>query len=101
MKLRIKIILCAALVLFAAVSLAAVLGGLGVIPASAVGEESYVLREYDGYVGVFYPAQEEEPTILTDIRVRELPIADRMELAVGIDVTDYSSVVGLLEDFGS
>lgn len=101
MKAKLKVALCALLLVFAALSLAAVLGSLGVLPAAAAEESAYMLREYDGYIGVFYPAESETPTNLTDIRVRDLPLSDRLELAAGIGAADYGQVVRLLEDFGS
>ena len=100
MKLRIKVALCLLLILFAAMSLAVVLGSLGVLPVAAAGE-TYVLREYDGYIGVFYPGDAEAPSAVTDIRVKELPLGDRMELAAGVSVSDYGAVLRLLEDYGA
>jgi hypothetical protein len=96
MSVKAKIMLCAALVLLAALSLA-----VGVLSASAAEDSVYLVREYEGYVGVFYPAQAETPTNCTNIRVKDLPWSDRVELASGIGFSDYSQVVQLLEDFGS
>jgi hypothetical protein len=101
MSVKAKIFLCAALVLLAALSLAVVLGSLGVLSVSAAEDSVYLVREYEGYVSVFYPAGSETPTSCTDIRVKDLPWSDRVELASGIGFSDYSQVVQLLEDFGS
>ncbi|MCD7769841.1 MAG: hypothetical protein LUH36_07010 [Oscillospiraceae bacterium] len=104
MRARIKIILCLLLALFAIISLGAVLAGLGLLPeedVSASAEQGYLLREWNGYVGVFCPPDAESPVMITDIPVRALPISDRLSLAGGIGAEDYGSVIRLLEDFGS
>lgn len=100
MKRKVKIILCLVLTLFAAASLAAVLGSLGALPAGAM-EQTYLLREQDGRICVFYPADAEEPAMVTDIRVRDLPLGDRLELTAGVSVSDYGAVARLLEDYGA
>ena len=100
MKRNGKIALCILLMVFACVSLAVVLGSLGVLPAGAMGP-GYLLREVDGRIGVFYPADAEMPTMLTDIRVRDLPLGDRLELSSGVRVSDYGAVARLLEDYGA
>lgn len=104
MKLGMKIALCVFLVLFAAASLLAVLASLGVLPerAEAAGAESaYELRAWDGYVAVFCPPDAAEPVTRTDIRLRDLPLHDRLSLTAGLPAEDYGDVVRLLEDFGS
>ena len=100
MKRNVRLALCLLLALFAAASLAAVLGSLGALPAGVVGE-TYLLREVDGVIGVFYPADAAEPSVLTDIRVRDLPLGDRLELITGVSVSDYGAVARLLEDYGA
>ena len=100
MQRRIKFILCLVLALFAAASLISVLGSLGALPVGAVGE-TYTLREVDGRIGVFSPSDADEPFILTEIRIRDLPLGDRLELMSGVSVSDYGAVVRLLEDYGA
>lgn len=100
LKRNLKIALCLLLAAFACVSLAAVLGSLGVLPAGAMGA-GYLLRDVDGRIGVFYPADAETPTMLTDVRVRDLPLGDRLELTAGVRVSDYGAVARLLEDYGA
>lgn len=100
MKGRWKVLFCVLLAVFALVSLATVLGRLGVVPVSAPAD-SYLLREYEGCIGVYYPADAAYPTMITDIRVRDLPLADRFELINGVGASDYGAVVRLLEDYGS
>lgn len=100
MKLRVKMALCIALAVFAALSLAAVLGSIGVIPVSS-GSGDYLLRAVDGYVAVFHPADGEEPAEITDIRVADLPAGDRQALLSGVSVTDRTALMRLLEDYGA
>ena len=88
MKLRMKILLTVLLAVFAAVSLMAVLTDLG------------VLEDWDGYVGVFCPPDGAEPVTVTDIRVGDLPLPDRLALTMGIPAQDHGQVVRLLEDLG-
>lgn len=100
MKLHLKIVLCVALALFAAASLAAVLGGLGAVPASAE-EECYLLRDSGGYVGIFCPVDAEEPSERTDIRVAGLPAEDQQMLRDGVCVSGREALARLLEDYGA
>lgn len=103
MKIGIKLILCVILLLFAAWSLASVLGSIGALPASAEAEEAdgYLLREYEGYVAVWYPAQANYPAMITEIRTDSLPLFDRAALRDGIPAADRDEVMRLLEDFAS
>ena len=103
MKLRVKIALCVLLMIFAGLSLLAVLTNLGVLPevAPTSAEAVYELRPWEGFVAVFSPPGAETPTTMTDIRVQDLPLADRLTLAGGLGVADYNEVIRLLEDFGS
>lgn len=100
MTSRMKIFLCVLLAVFAVVSLAAVLGSLGVLPAGAMGD-TYLLRSVDGRIGVFYPADAQTPAMVTDIQIRDLPLGDRIELTTGVSVSDYGAVARLLEDYGA
>lgn len=93
-------ILCGLLMVFAAISLVTVLGDIGVLSASAE-DGAYVLREHEGYVGVFYPGEENDPTMITDIRVRDLPTGDRRQLAEGIAAADHEEMLALLEGLSS
>ena len=101
MKLRMKILLTVLLALFAAASLLAVLTDLGVLGTAepAAAESGYMLRAWNGWVGVFCPPGAEEPVPVTDIRVRDLPLSDRLALAGGIAAEDHGQVVRMLEDF--
>lgn len=101
MKWNLKILLCGLLVIFAGLSLAAVLRDLGVLPASAAGGTAYVLRAHEGYVSVFYPPESTEPAMLTDIRVEDLPARDRRDLSSGIGAADYEEMIALLEGLSS
>lgn len=102
MKTSVKIALCVVLMLFAAASLVVVLADLGVLPAvTAAAEADYELRGWDGYVAVFSPPDARVPGTVTDIRVRDLPVADRLALAAGVEAADYDQVIRLLEDYGA
>ena len=95
-----KVILCGLLVVFAALSVLTVLGDMGLLSAS--GEAgAYVLREHEGYVGVFYPGEETAPTLVTDIRVQDLPAGDRRQLSDGISAADHQEMLALLEGLSS
>ena len=100
MKRNVKIALCILLMAFACASLAVVLGSLGVLPAGAMGP-GYLLKDVDGRIGVYCPADTETPTMLTDVLVRDLPLGDRVALTNGIRVSDYGAVTRLLEDYGA
>lgn len=93
-------ILCGLLMVFAAISVVTVLGDIGVLSAS-VEEEAYILREHEGYVSVFYPGEETAPTMVTDIRVKDLPVGDRRQLADGIPAADHQEMLALLEGLSS
>ena len=102
MRIGAKLVLCAILLLLAAWSVLSVLGSIGAIPASAPAEEdSYLLREYEGYVAVWYPAEATYPAMITDIRTGDLPLSDRAELRGGIPAADRDEVMRLLEDFAA
>lgn len=93
-------ILCGLLVVFAAISVVTVLGNIGVLSVSGQ-ETAYVLREHEGYVSVFYSGEDSEPTMVTDIRVKDLPAGDRRQLADGLPAADYQEMLALLEGLSS
>lgn len=101
MRWKMKLLLCGILVIFAGLCAAAVLSDLGILSVSASVEGDYVLRECNGYVGVFYPPEAEEPTMVTDIRVKDLPVGDRRALQNGIAAPDYEQMLALLEGLSS
>ena len=92
--------LCALLAVFAILCLGIVMADLGVMPVSAA-EPAYLLREYEGVIAIYSPADAPRPATVTDIRVADLPRGDRLELRSGIGVTDFGAVVRLLEDYGA
>ena len=111
-KLQAKYALLGALVLLAGVSAAGALGGIqqNAPPTPTVytyewncsmEEAAFVLRESDGYVGVFESAGARKPVTVTDIEVAGLRDADRDMLSAGIAVCDRQELLSLLEDFGS
>ena len=68
-------------------------------PEPAAAESGYMLRSWEGYVGVFCPPDADTPVTVTDVRVRDLPLSDRLALAGGIAAEDHGQVVQILEDF--
>ncbi len=102
MRTNIKIILCVILIALAAASLITVLADLGVLPAvQAAAAPEYELRSWGGCVAVFSPPGADTPGTVTDIHVRDLPMADRLALAGGVRAADYDQVIRLLEDYGA
>lgn len=70
-------------------------------PACAIEEAEFVLREYNGCIGVFSPQSDAGPITVTDIETRSLREADREIVKNGIAVADREELLTLLEDFGS
>ena len=101
MRIWWKLALCLALMLLAAWSLTTVLGSIGALPASSTPREEYLVRDYEGYVAVWYPADAVIPAMVTEIRTEELPLTDRVELRDGIPAVDRDEVMRLLEDFAA
>lgn len=102
MKLWIKLALCLALVLFAAASLLAVLSNLGVLDREEPAiSDGYALRTWEGRLAVFSPPEAEQPQTVTGVRVRMLPLTDRLALNRGVAAADRESLVRLLEDYGA
>ena len=64
-------------------------------------QAEYVLKDCDGYIGVYASAQAPAPEDITDIPTANLRPADRKLLARGIPVSNRSELLTLLEDFGS
>lgn len=61
----------------------------------------YVLREYEGHVGVFAPGSAGKPQDLTEIETSSLRASDRKLLQGGIPVSSRDELLSLLEDLGS
>ena len=104
MKLWIKLALCLLLMLFAAASLLAVLDDLGLVGREDVLPEQdagYALRDWQGRLAVFSPPGADTPAQVTDVRVRMLPLTDRLALRRGVAAADRESLARLLEDLSS
>lgn len=102
--MRFKVWICAVAAAGAMVSASAAgTYGSGALAASTSAPEGeyYVLREHDGYVGVFSPEGGKTPVHLTDIQVKTLPETDRRQLNEGISVSGDAALAQLLEDLGS
>ena len=103
MKLWVKLALCLLLALFAAASLLAVLADLGLLGGDEVPlaeDAGYVVRDWDGRLAVFTPPEADSPVTVTDVRVRMLPLSDRLALTRGLPAADRESLARLLEDLG-
>jgi len=62
---------------------------------------AYILRDSDGYIGVYLPGKASSPEELTAIPVSELRASDQKLLKEGIPVSSRDELLQLLEDFGS
>lgn len=62
--------------------------------------QTYIVREYDGMVAVFYNG-EDKPFKVTDRYVSALPQQDIDDLRKGIEVTNEENLRKLLEDLCS
>ena len=68
-------------------------------PAMAIGEE-YLVREYDGRIGVYVPG-DTQPIRVIQVYVAYLPESDRVDLREGIYVTGALALEKILDDFRS
>jgi hypothetical protein len=64
-------------------------------------DAAYILRDCDGYIGVYTPGKLRTPQDVTDIEVSRLRESDRKLLEEGIPVSSRDELLTLLEDFGS
>lgn len=76
-----------------------------VTPAQVVSydgaQAEYIVRDYEGYVGVFDADRDRTPLQVTAIEVSALRQTDRDLLQGGISVGDREQLLLLLEDLGS
>ena len=63
-------------------------------------QPAYILREYDGKLGVF-PAGSDAPRDVIDIPISLLPPYDQAELRSGVPAADDAELSRLLEDYTS
>ncbi len=66
-----------------------------------VDENSYVLRDYEGYVAVFVENDPNCPMTVTDIQISTLRELDQRLLQTGMKVKTHERLVMTLEDLGS
>ena len=59
----------------------------------------YLVRNKDGYVGVFYQGSR-RPVFITEIPVGTLGVQDREDMRKGISVATRQELIQLLEDLG-
>ncbi|MCL2023650.1 MAG: hypothetical protein FWG82_04685 [Oscillospiraceae bacterium] len=70
------------------------------LPAVEVGESYWILREYDGILGVFRD-REPQPFEIYNVNISTLPDEDRELLRQGIVAHTDEELRGLLEDYTS
>ena len=70
------------------------------IPATAEVNPQFVIREYQGHIGVFRNGNE-YPFEVLEVEVSSFPIADQLLLANGISAESQSEVNRILEDYES
>ena len=63
-------------------------------------QPAYILREYDGKLGVF-PADSDTPQEVIDVPISLLPPYDQAELSSGVPAADDAELSKLLEDYTS
>ena len=62
--------------------------------------EGYMLREYDGMIGVFMIGRN-EPISVIKVDLRTLPDSDRSELVSGVYAADDEELSRRIEDYSS
>lgn len=65
----------------------------------ALTENKYVLKEYNGYIGIFTSSGELLREL--DVYVKTLPKKDREMLSYGIEAMDDAELYSLIEDYTS
>lgn len=63
-------------------------------------EKTYILREYDGRLGIFEPGGAVPQTVI-DIYIKNLPETDQQALKQGVAAENYAALIRLLEDYVS
>lgn len=66
----------------------------------APSQPAYILREYDGKLGIF-PADSDTPQEVIDVPISLLPPYDQAELRSGVPAADDAELSRLLEDYTS
>ena len=64
-------------------------------------DESYLLRECEGFIAVYSSDNSVEPVTVTDIEVCTLNDNDRQMLKYGITAENKAELISLLEDLSS
>ncbi|MGI5856929.1 MAG: hypothetical protein ACOX64_10775 [Candidatus Merdivicinus sp.] len=75
-------------------------GGQGTPEAKAASQPAYILREYQGRLGVFTPGSE-TPEQVVDLLIELLPAYDQAELRSGVPIADDADLSRALEDYTS
>lgn len=67
---------------------------------ASVSESGYTAGVLDNHI-VIYTNGEAEPSLITEIDIRSLPLADQKALRKGIPLSNDEALAHLLEDYGS
>lgn len=67
----------------------------------SISEEEFILKEYEGYIGIFAGGNGKTPIAVTEIDVDTLRNIDKRLLAEGVRVRGREEMAELLEDLGS
>lgn len=65
---------------------------------SSASSSGYWMRNWQGRLGVFV-GESEEPEMVFDVYIKNLPEADRTLLAEGLYVAEYADLVSRIEDY--
>lgn len=108
MSRKVKYILLAAAtvltitVAFAAiVQIAAESGAVSSLSEVQDDNQGYIVKEYEGFVGVYYNNGEDYPAIITEISLDNLRQYDRELIETGFEIGSRNELMQLLEDLGS
>lgn len=72
----------------------------GNLPAMTSKPETYIIRSYDGKIGIF-KNEEKSPFQIVDVEVSSLPQTDQLLLATGIHADNPSDLQQIIEDYES
>ena len=72
----------------------------GNLPAMTSQQDSYLVRTYDGKIGIF-KNEEKSPFEIIDVDVSSLPQTDQLLLATGIEADSTAELQRIREDYES
>lgn len=65
--------------------------------------QHYSIKDYDGFVAVFYSNLEEGEILkdITDIPLESLPEYERVKIKNGLEIVGKDKLISFLQDYGS